>query len=151
MNATCCRSKAHAEYYGTSGVVSKVTTMPGSGSCATIIKIRDCFILFSLHSPSCIIKTTRDVHFFLSHVKNRPILSQFTTLISYHIRPFSMKSILLYQNHQVKSFSAAVVMQYAEGRPGSLRYNWCARKLILVDDARLTMHREHCDILLVCS
>ena len=34
-NATCYRSQAHAEYHGASGVVSKVTTMPGSGNSAT--------------------------------------------------------------------------------------------------------------------
>ena len=34
-NAACCRSQAHAKYHGTSGVVSKVTTMPGSGGRAT--------------------------------------------------------------------------------------------------------------------
>jgi len=35
VNATCCRSKAHAECNGTNGVVSKLITMPGSGSSAT--------------------------------------------------------------------------------------------------------------------
>ena len=35
VNATCCGSKAHAECNGTSGVVSKRITMPGSGSSAT--------------------------------------------------------------------------------------------------------------------
>jgi len=35
-NATCCRSQAHAVYHGTSGVVSKVTTMPGSGQRVTL-------------------------------------------------------------------------------------------------------------------
>jgi len=35
-NATCCRSQAHAVYHGTGGVVSKVTTMPGSGQRVTI-------------------------------------------------------------------------------------------------------------------
>jgi len=35
VNATCCGSKAHAECNGTNGVVSKLTTMPGSGASAT--------------------------------------------------------------------------------------------------------------------
>jgi len=34
-NATCYSSQVHAECNGTNGVVSKLTTMPGSGSCAT--------------------------------------------------------------------------------------------------------------------
>ena len=34
-NATCCRSQAHAVYNGTSGVVCKVKTMPGSGQRVT--------------------------------------------------------------------------------------------------------------------
>ena len=35
-NATCYSSQAHVECNGTNGVVSKPTTMPGSGSCATL-------------------------------------------------------------------------------------------------------------------
>jgi len=36
VNATCYSSQAHAVCNGTNGVVSKLTTMPGSGSCATV-------------------------------------------------------------------------------------------------------------------
>jgi len=60
-NATCYRSQAHAEYHGTSGVVSKVTTMPGSGSRATNGAQRGAFVDAAISSSGKIATTDSTV------------------------------------------------------------------------------------------
>jgi len=53
VNATCCRSQAHAVYHGTSGVVSKEITMPGSGQRVTILQYNTDHPGFLLVSYQC--------------------------------------------------------------------------------------------------